>query len=245
LQFLADESCDFAVVSALRAVGHGVSAVAEVSSGADDELTPDVCGDRPCIRGLRIRVVERWSPPREAIEGVNLSVWTRDNCWLKRFGCLTRSAPRSPVSLSRASIARSTKAPKPRGLPRFGLDSIVSTRAKPRRFPGRKRVGAFTRRPDVARELEYLREAVEEAEAAARWYAERSATAAVEFSAELDAAESAIAQFPEAWPPFNHDTRRYLLRRFPFNVIYRVEPDRIVILAIAHARRRPGYWMSR
>lgn len=97
----------------------------------------------------------------------------------------------------------------------------------------------------MARELEYLREAVEEAEAAARWYAERSRTAAVEFSNEVDAAESAIAQFPEAWPPFDHNTRRYLLRRFPFNVVYRVEPERIVILAIAHASRRPGYWTSR
>ena len=97
----------------------------------------------------------------------------------------------------------------------------------------------------MARELEYLQEAVDEGEAAARWYAERSATAAVEFSNELDAAESAIVRFPEAWPPFDHNTRRYLLRRFPFNVVYRVEPNRILIVAIVHAHRRPGYWMSR
>jgi len=97
----------------------------------------------------------------------------------------------------------------------------------------------------VARDLEILDEAVDEAEAAAQWYAERSATAAVEFSNELDEAESAIVRFPEAWPPFDHNTRRYLLRRFPFNVVYRVEPDRILIVAIAHAHRRPGYWMSR
>ena len=97
----------------------------------------------------------------------------------------------------------------------------------------------------MARELEYLEEALEEAEAAARWYAERSATAAAAFSDEIDAAESAIVRLPEAWPPFDHGTRRYLLRRFPFSVVYRIEPTRIVIVAVAHFRRRPGYWRSR
>jgi plasmid stabilization system protein ParE len=94
----------------------------------------------------------------------------------------------------------------------------------------------------VARALEYLEEAFEEAEAAARWYAERSPTAAAAFSEEIDAAESAIVRLPEGWPPFDHGTRRYLLRRFPFSVVYRVEPERIVIVAVAHGRRRPGYW---
>jgi plasmid stabilization system protein ParE len=101
------------------------------------------------------------------------------------------------------------------------------------------------RQPDVARALEYLDEALEGAEAAARWYAERSQTAAVAFSDEIDAAESAIARLPEAWPPFDWGTRRYLLRRFPFSVVYRVESDRVLIVAVAHAHRRPGYWRSR
>lgn len=97
----------------------------------------------------------------------------------------------------------------------------------------------------MTRTIEILQEAVEEAEAAARWYAQRSLTAALEFSDELDAAESAIARLPEAWPRFDHNTRRYLLRRFPFSVIYRVDARRVVIVAVAHAHRRPGYWASR
>jgi hypothetical protein len=60
----------------------------------------------------------------------------------------------------------------------------------------------------VAREIEYLAEALEEAEAAARWYTERSATAAVAFSDEMDAAESAIARLPDAWPLFVGNKRR-------------------------------------
>ena len=97
----------------------------------------------------------------------------------------------------------------------------------------------------MAREVEYLAEALEEAEAAARWYHERNAAAAAAFSDEIDLAESAITRFPEAWPRFDHDTRRYLLRRYPFSIIYRVEPHRILILAVAHGHRRPGYWQSR
>jgi plasmid stabilization system protein ParE len=85
----------------------------------------------------------------------------------------------------------------------------------------------------VPRELEYLAEALEEAEAAARWYAERSAASAAAFSDEIDEAESAIVRLPDAWPRFEHDTRRYLLRRFPFSVIYRVESRRVLILAVA------------
>ena len=97
----------------------------------------------------------------------------------------------------------------------------------------------------MAREPEYLDEALEEAEAAARWYAERSSSAAAAFADEIDAAITAIAQNPDAWPPYDHGTRHYLLRRYPFSVVYRVESARILIVAVAHGRRRPGYWKSR
>ena len=93
--------------------------------------------------------------------------------------------------------------------------------------------------------LEYLDEALVEAEAAARWYSRRSLSAAAGFADEIDAAVAAIERSPEAWPAFVHGTRRYLLRRYPFSVIYSIERDRILIVAIAHGRRRPGYWASR
>lgn len=97
----------------------------------------------------------------------------------------------------------------------------------------------------MLRELEYLDEALEEAESAARWYAERSASAAAGFADEIDAAIAAIEQHPDAWPAYDHGTRHFLLRRFPFSVVYRLEPARILIVAVAHGHRRPGYWRSR
>lgn len=97
----------------------------------------------------------------------------------------------------------------------------------------------------MARALEYAPAALDETEAAARWYAERSPATARQFSEEIDAAEAAIVASPEAWPAFDHGTRRYQLRRFPFSVVYRLDPERILVVAVMHFRRRPAYWRRR
>ena len=58
-------------------------------------------------------------------------------------------------------------------------------------------------------------------------------------------AEERVEEAPRQWPPYLTDTRRYLLRRFPFFVAFRESEDRVQVLAVAHARRRPGYWPGR
>ena len=93
--------------------------------------------------------------------------------------------------------------------------------------------------------LDILDEALEESEEAARWYARRSASAAVGFSESLALAIWQIQQSPDSWQPHDHGTRRILLRRYPYWVIYRVEDARIVIIAVAHTSRRPDYWHDR
>jgi toxin ParE1/3/4 len=87
--------------------------------------------------------------------------------------------------------------------------------------------------------------AADEAEAAERWYRERNETAATRFRRELDRAVGVIAERPEAAPPYVGNTRRFLLRRFPFFVVYRVFSQRVQVVAVAHARRRPHYWLQR
>jgi plasmid stabilization system protein ParE len=84
-----------------------------------------------------------------------------------------------------------------------------------------------------------------EAEAAERWYRERNETAAARFRRELDRAVELIAERPEAAPPYVANTRRFLLRRFPFFVVYRVYSGHVQVVAVAHARRRPHYWRDR
>lgn len=86
---------------------------------------------------------------------------------------------------------------------------------------------------------------VEEAHAARQWYLVSSQSAADSFLAELDRGVEAISLAPERWPLFVHGTRRYLFHRFPFQLVYRVVSNRIEVVAIAHGRRRPGYWRSR
>ena len=93
--------------------------------------------------------------------------------------------------------------------------------------------------------VELLDEAIAEARAAREWYAARSPGAADAFMAELDHALEQIAKLPEAWAPYASNTRRYLMRRFPFSVVYRKQKRKIEVVAVAHSRRRPGYWMGR
>ena len=87
--------------------------------------------------------------------------------------------------------------------------------------------------------------AVEEAQAARQWYATRSQSAANSFLAELDRGIEAVSLAPERWPLFVHGTRRYLFHRFPFQLVCRVVNDCVQVVALAHGRRRPGYWKPR
>jgi plasmid stabilization system protein ParE len=77
------------------------------------------------------------------------------------------------------------------------------------------------------------------------WYYQRSLRAAEGFLHEIEQARSAIQTSPEAWAQYLFDTRRYLLKRYPYVVVYRVTDERIEVVAIAHGRRKPGYWAGR
>ncbi|MDZ4263685.1 MAG: type II toxin-antitoxin system RelE/ParE family toxin [Pseudomonadota bacterium] len=54
-----------------------------------------------------------------------------------------------------------------------------------------------------------------------------------------------VSENPELGIEWLPGTRRITLRRFPFSVVYRLSPDHIFIIAVAHQRRRPGYWRQR
>ena len=88
-------------------------------------------------------------------------------------------------------------------------------------------------------------DALAEAQAAYRWYSERSETAAKFFLAELENAVEFISADPARYPVYLDRARRFLLKRFPFGIIYRRSDETVQILAVAHARRKPGYWKRR
>jgi plasmid stabilization system protein ParE len=98
---------------------------------------------------------------------------------------------------------------------------------------------------DPLPQVGYHPRAAEELEAAAQWYWDRSERAALAFRSELDRAVRLIAETPDRWPEYVSGTRRFLLRRFPFSIVYRQVQSDIQVIAVAHAKRRPGYWRDR
>jgi plasmid stabilization system protein ParE len=96
-----------------------------------------------------------------------------------------------------------------------------------------------------SRHIDIHPEAIAEAQAANQWYRERSDSAAEAYLAELDLAVESIAENPEMWPRYVHGTRRYIFHRFPFYLVYRETVDGLEIIAVAHGRRKPGYWKNR
>lgn len=79
---------------------------------------------------------------------------------------------------------------------------------------------------------------------AARRYERELAGLGLAFLVAVREAETLIAEYPNAGTPLGSN-RRHLLRRFPYAIIYRLEFDRVFILAVAHTRRHPEYWHDR
>ena len=91
----------------------------------------------------------------------------------------------------------------------------------------------------------FLDEAERELYEAVAYYEESSEGLGLEFSREVFATVSRILKFPEAWSPYSNRTRRCLLKRFPYGIVYRVVGDEVVIFAVMQLNRKPGYWKSR
>ena len=79
------------------------------------------------------------------------------------------------------------------------------------------------------------------------YYESRSVGLGAELEEEIDAVLETILQFPRAAPQWRNrpDRRVAALDRFPFTLVYQIKADEIVILALAHTSRRPGYWARR
>ncbi len=88
-------------------------------------------------------------------------------------------------------------------------------------------------------------EAREDFREAIGWYGSRSPTVAVEFRVTVSEAIRYVSQAPHRWPKYLHGTRRFLLHRFPFPIIYLDDSDVVNIVAVAHNKRKPGYWKRR
>ncbi|MEW6173534.1 MAG: type II toxin-antitoxin system RelE/ParE family toxin [Bacillota bacterium] len=91
----------------------------------------------------------------------------------------------------------------------------------------------------------FLPEAEQEILEAAIYYESRASGLGIDYLSEVERAVQAVADSPHTWPIIEGELRRRLVRRFPFVILYRVEPEEVVVVAIAHLRRKPGYWRER
>jgi toxin ParE1/3/4 len=99
----------------------------------------------------------------------------------------------------------------------------------------------------VTRTLRVHADASEELAEAVQWYeARRRGLGRELFDAVVESVES-LQTTPEMGTPLSADrrTRRLLLPRFPYQIIYRLASSEIIVVAVAHTKRRPGYWRRR
>ncbi|MES2048689.1 MAG: type II toxin-antitoxin system RelE/ParE family toxin [Pseudomonadota bacterium] len=89
-------------------------------------------------------------------------------------------------------------------------------------------------------------EAINDLREAAEFYKQRAGTSLSRaLLEEFDHAINILLQHPKLGAPWRHNTRMHVLKRFPYSLIYKLSEEEILIVAIAHQSRRPGYWSKR
>ena len=91
----------------------------------------------------------------------------------------------------------------------------------------------------------FLPAARDELMRAAQRYESEVAGLGVTFITEVERTVERVSTFPEHGAPYLGRTRRVILRRFPFAVVYQSTPEEITIVAVSHHSRRPAYWRGR
>ena len=92
---------------------------------------------------------------------------------------------------------------------------------------------------------EFHPEALEEYREAASWYETREPGLASRFVSEVEDAIGRILEAPDRWRIIEDDVRRGLTHVFPYAILYTIESEFVLIVAVAPCAREPGYWKER
>jgi plasmid stabilization system protein ParE len=90
--------------------------------------------------------------------------------------------------------------------------------------------------------IRFLDVAQRELDDAVAWYNKREEDLGLDFLDELDRSIRRILSFPLVSTEIDIGIRRCLLARFPYGIIYGLDEDLIVVIAVAHLHRHPRYW---
>lgn len=93
--------------------------------------------------------------------------------------------------------------------------------------------------------LEFHPDALAEYRAAAAYYESRKPGLGIRFVEAIEDAIRRITESPVEWRVIDEDIRRCLTHVFPYGVLYTIEAEFVLIVAIAHCAREPGYWKAR
>jgi len=93
--------------------------------------------------------------------------------------------------------------------------------------------------------VEFHPEALEEYEEAAHYYARQQSGLDFRFIDSVEDAVGVILEDPLRWRVFEEDIRRCFTHVFPYGILYTIETDYVLIVAVAHCSREPGYWRHR
>ncbi|GAX39174.1 plasmid stabilization system [Tolypothrix sp. NIES-4075] len=88
-------------------------------------------------------------------------------------------------------------------------------------------------------------EALAEYTEAVQYYAKQRAEVAQAFIDVVEDAVYRIRESPTRWAVLDENVRRCLTQKFPYGILYTIEQDYILILAVMYCSREPGYWKSR
>ena len=88
-------------------------------------------------------------------------------------------------------------------------------------------------------------EALEEYETAASYYAERDPALQLRFIESIENSIERILEAPSRWRVIDEDVRRCIAHVFPYGILYTIEADFILVVAVMHFSREPGYWKHR
>ena len=94
-------------------------------------------------------------------------------------------------------------------------------------------------------EYKFHPDALEEYREAASWYAIREQELAHQFIASIEDAVHKVVETPNRWRIIDEDVRRCLAHLFPYAILYTIEDKFILIVAVMHFSREPGYWRER
>lgn len=93
--------------------------------------------------------------------------------------------------------------------------------------------------------IEFLESAQYELDDAVEYYNKQLDGLGLEFLSEVIDSLGRIAEYPDAWQQLSKRTRRCLMHRFPYGIIYQKREDFVLVIAISSLHRKPGHWQSR